>query len=36
MVMLETAIQSCFNGVSYGEKHATYTIKICQIKAKRQ
>ena len=36
MVMLETAIQSCFNVVSYGEKHATYTIKICQIKAKRQ
>ena len=26
MVMLETAIQSCFNGVSYGAKHATYTI----------
>ena len=26
MVMLETAIQSSFNVVSYGEKHATYTI----------
>ena len=26
MVMLETAIQSCFNVVSYGAKHATYTI----------
>jgi len=26
MVMLETAIQSCFTVVSYGAKHATYTI----------
>lgn len=26
MVMLETAIQSCFNVVSYGAKHTTYTI----------
>ena len=32
--MYETAIQSCFTVVSYGAKHATYTIKICQIKAK--
>ena len=27
MVMLETAIQSCFNVVSYGAKHTTYTIR---------
>ena len=27
MVMLETAIQSSFNVVSYGAKHTTYTIR---------
>ena len=27
--MYETAIQSCFNVVSYGAKHTTYTCPVC-------